>query len=359
MAAPLVGALAVAVARAITAQAAKQGVKKLAPSAARQVARKVIAQKGGPKAVSGKSLDRAINMANQSARSTKPVRNTGGGLRTTYSGPSRNKVSNVSATRIAEQSAGPKARRLGGESALRGVAPKPDVRITTKAGKYRGYGTLSKEKTTVTKPVKRETNKKGSAITVRKTTPRKPSDVRSEAAKAKRDRLREALTPRVNPARPKTKPKSGPAGGRTNEREQEIINRYYRIRFRDQGGPTPRSAQGPQSSVESRIASGSEKATRGRSNSSNFDSEAETLLNRSIRAIENPKVAAKERVRPGKPTKTTVALRTVGGTKAERTAKLKGTIRNQRKVLREREIKETAERVRKAEEAAAKARRAK
>lgn len=306
------GAIARAVAVAAAKQAAKQGVKKLTATQTRKIVREQAAKRG------------------------------------------INKVSNIQARRIAEQAAGPKARRLGGEAGLRANAPKPDVRITTKSGKYRGYGTLSKEKTTVTKPVRRETNKKGSAITVRKTAPRKASDVRAEAQKVRRDRLREVLTPRVNPARPKVTPKRGTdSSSKSSAREQEIIDRYYRIRFGDRGGPTPRSAQGKQGSIESRIASGSEKPTRGSINTTG-DKEATVLAQRSMRALNSPKAAAKERVTPGKATKTTIALRTVGGTRGAQAAKLKGTIRNQRKVLREREIKETAERMRKAEEAAKK-----
>jgi hypothetical protein len=350
MPAPIVVPIALAIARAIAAQAAKQGVKKLAQSEARIIARKVIAQKGGPKAVSGKTLDRAINIANQSSRSGRPTPNTGGGLRTTYSGPPKGKISKVAATRAAEKAAGPRARREGGNAALRATAPKPDVRITTKAGKYRGYGTLSKEKTTVTRPVKRTTNKSGSAITVRKTEPRKAAEVRAERAKAKRDKLRDALTPRVNPARPKPTPKRGSTGKTDNDaREKEIIDRYYRIRFRDKGGPNARSAQDPQRSIESRIASGAEKPTRGNV-PSKYDTEAGARIDEALK----PSTRVKAKVKPGKPTKTTIVLRTVGGKKSERTAKLKGTIRNQRKVLKEREIKEAAERIRKAEEAAKK-----
>ena len=312
-----------------------------------------VAVRAGKKALSGKALDAAINKANLSARSTKPVRSKSGGLKTT-TGQGRKKVSSVAATRMAEQSAGPKARRLGGEAALRSKGAKPGVRITTKAGKYRGYGTLSKEKTTVTKPVKLETNKKGSAITVRKTEPRKAADVRAERAKIRRDRLREALTPRINPARKKITPersKNNTSG--FNAREQELIDRYYRIRFGDKGGPTPRSAQELQSSIESRIASGAEKPTRGSVNNTG-DKEATILAQRSMRALNSPKAASQEKVKPGKPTKTTIGLRMIGSPKGVQAAKLKGTIRNQRKVLREREIKEAAERIRKAEEAAKK-----
>ena len=328
MPAPLVGVLATAIARAIAAQAAKQGVKKLAQSEARIIARKVIAQKGGPKAVSGKSLDRAINIANQSARSSKPVRNKGGGLRTTYSGPPKGKISKVAATRAAEKAAGPRARREGGNAALRSVLPKPNARITRTTN--RG--------TTVTQPVKRETNKKGSAITIRQVKPRKAAEVRAERAKAKRDKLRDALTPRVNPARPKPTPKRASTGTTRNDaREKEIIDRYYRIRFRDKGGPDPRSAEGPQRSIESRIASGAEKPTRGKL-PSEYDTQAGARIDEAVKASTRVKAT----VKPGKPTKTTIALRTVGGKKSERTAKLKGTIRNQRKVLKERQQRKDA-----------------
>ena len=152
MAAPLIligaGAIARAVAAASAKEAAKRGVKKLTAAQTRKIVRTEAAKRGVKK------------------------------------------ISPIQARRIAEQSAGTKARRLGGESGLRVTKPKPDVRITTKAGKYRGYGTLSKERTTVTKPVKRETNKKGSAITVRKTQPRKPVEVRAQHAKERRDRFR-------------------------------------------------------------------------------------------------------------------------------------------------------------------------
>lgn len=364
---PIPIAIAAIVTRALATQAAKQGVKQLTKNEARIVARKAVrqiaaksrSQSDKSRAVGGKQLDALINKANLSARSTKPVRNAKG-LRTT-TGQGGKRISNVSATRIAEQSAGPKARRLGGEAGLRAVAPKPGVRVTTKTGKYRGYGTLSKEKTIVSRPVKRETNKKGSAITIRKTQPRKPAEVRAQRAKERRDKLREVLTPRVNPARPKTKPKGRVdkssrdynVEGKDTAQGMTIRGRFYP----DRNPGVPARGQSRQGTIESRLESRSERPTIGstrRGEKGEYDSEAEALLNRSIRALENPKVAAKERVTPGKPTKTTVALRTVGGTKGAKAAKLKGTIRNQRKVLKQREIKEAAERMRKAEEAAKK-----
>ena len=232
MAAPLLVPIAVAIARAVAAQAAKQGVKQISKSQTKRITAKVIAKSGG-----------------------------------------RNKVSSVQARRIAEEAAGPKARRLGGTAALRSTKPKPDVRVTTRTS--RG--------TTVTKPIKRETNKKGSAITVKKIEPRKAADVRAERAKARRARLRDALTPRVNPARPKVAPKKGSTGSTRNDsREQELIDRYYKVRFGDRGGPTPRSAQDKQPSIESRIASGAEKPTRGKGPST-FDKEAEARINAGLR----------------------------------------------------------------------------
>jgi hypothetical protein len=421
---PLVVPIALAIARAIAAQAAKQGVKKLAQSEMRQVARKVIAQKGGPKAVSGRTLDRAINIANQSSRSGKPKPNTGGGLRTTYSGPPKGKISKVAATRAAEKAAGPRARREGGSAALRSTKPKPgatitrrtsggpvvrmgpgkkiDVKLTQRAegparpvkvkktvtkgrivrdikstdfvrpadrtrivsGEVKPF--LTKEKVTVSRPVKRTTNKNGSAITVRKIEPRKAKDVKAERDRIKRDKLRDVLTPRVNPARPKPTPKRGSTGTTRNDaREKEIIDRYYRIRFRDKGGPGARSAQDPQRSIESRIASGAEKPTRGNVGTTG-DKEATILAQRSMKEVENPslKVGADFKpkkgasgVKPGVRTNTTRLIREIKKStnpadKKAKTAELKRVIRNQRRILNERQIKEAGEIIRKAEEAA-------
>ena len=395
---PIAVAIAATVARALATQAAKQGVKQLTKNEARIVARKAVrqiaaksrSQSDKSKAVSGKQLDALINRANASARSTKPVRNAKG-LRTT-TGQGGRRISNVSATRIAEQSAGPKARSMGGEAPLRATKPKPGVRITSKTSgggqrvlegpakkinlklKQKAEGpsnligkefksppsrvrevsaekrpSISTEKITVKKPIKRSTNKNGSAITIRKTQPRKPADVRAQREKERRDTLREALTPRVNPARPKTTPKRGTSGssGRKKEPSQDVLDRYYRIRFGDRGGPTPRIAQARQESIESRIASGTEKPTRGSVNTTG-DKEATILAQRSMRALGSPKASAKEKVKPGQRTKVATAI------KKGDPAKIKGSVRNMRRVLKEREIKEAAERMRKAEEAAKK-----
>jgi hypothetical protein len=334
-----------------------------------------------------------------SVKSGKPTPNRGGGLRTTTGRP-KTKVTKgdvFEAVRSMRKSPSGSSTTTG-TGAVRGTAPKPGVRITTRTSGGRGIASRAEgpvqrttvkltkfaegplrpgekaktttrkvvaermppkstntEKITVKKPLKKTNPKeKGSAITVRQGTPRKPSDVRERMQRERRDRLRESLTPRVNPARPKTTPQRGAGGsGNSRERNQEIIDRYYRIRFRDQGGPTPRSAQGKQGSIESRVASGSEKPTRGRSNSSDYDKEAENLLNRSLRALEDPKVSAKEKIKPGKRTNVAKAV------KSRNRGKIIRANENMRKVLREREIKEAAERMRKAEEAAKKAKRAK
>lgn len=269
-------------------------------------------------------------------KSGKPTPNRGGGLRTT-TGQGKKKTSKAD---VFEAVRGMSSRPGGsptttGTGAVRGTAPKPYVRVTTKTG----------TKTTVQKPLKKTNPKeKGSAITVRKTQPRKAADVRADRAKANRDRLRNALTPRINPARPKTTPKRGSQGStNTNARSEEIIQRYYNIRFGDRSAPSARGGQSEPRSIDQRISRGVEERPRpSSSKSSNYDSEAERLANRSISALENPKVAAKERIAPGKRTNVAKAIKTGNARKiAKATA-------NQRRVLRERQIREAAERARKA-----------
>jgi hypothetical protein len=366
-----------------------------------------VAVRAGRKALSGKALDAAINKANLAARSTKPVRSKSGGLKTT-TGQGRKKVSSVAATRMAEQSAGPKARRLGGETALRSNFPKPGVRITrkTSGGEVTRTGTpkkvdlkvtkraegpsrpvavkktvtkgrivrdvkstdfvkpsgkttnisgkvtpfVTKEKTTVTRPVKRSTNRNGSAVTVRKTEPRKVAEVRAEAQKERQERIRKALTIRINPARVKSTPKrsqanSSKASGKEQEQPQGIM---VRGKFYPNPNPGLMPRSSGQADIASRLAAGSEKATYGKG-ASNYDKEAERLLQRALRALESPKASAKEKVKPGVRTRTASLIKN----KAQ-ADKIKGAIRNQRRVLKEREIKEAAERIRKAEEAAKK-----
>ena len=203
---------------------------------------------------------------------------------------------------------------------------------------------LSKEATTVTKPVSRTLNKR-SAVTITKTEPKGSKNVVSDRLKAQRDKTREALTIKVNPARPKITPKRAPNGGasRTDARNDEIVNRYYRIKNRDSAAPEPRGGQSGQTSIDQRLTKGAEKEPRS-SKPSDKDYEADDRVNEAL----NPKSRIKATVKPGKPTKTTVLLRTVGGKPGSKTAALKGAIRNQRKVLRQREITEAAKRAEKA-----------
>lgn len=232
-----------------------------------------------------------------------------------------NKVSKVAARRVAEEAAGPKARRLGGEKVLKGTAPKPDVRITTKSGKYRGYGTLSKEATTVTKPVSRTLNKR-SAVTITKTEPKGSKNVVSDRLKAQRDRTREALTIKVNPARPKIAAKRGGLELKVNK--ADVIDKDAR----------------QLKSIDARVDQGVEKATS-KSKSYARDPEQNTA-DRMVDEALNPKSRLKATVKPGKPTKTTVLLRTVGGKPGSKTAALKGAIRNQRKVIEGRKLRTAA-----------------
>jgi len=365
-----------------------------------------IAVRGGKRALSGKALDAAINKANLSARSTKPVRNAKGGLKTT-TGQRRKKVSDISATRMAEQSAGARARRSGGVIELRSIRPKPNDVVTTKTsgGKVTRTGTpekinlkvtkraegpsrpvavkktvtkgrivrdvksadfvgpsskvknisgsripfANKEKITIAKPAKRSGSRNGTAVTVSRTEPRKAADVREDATKARKARLREALTPRVNPARTKVKPKQGKQGSTTTDaRREEILQRYYNIRFRDQSAPTPRGGQAEARSIDQRIARGVEERPRS-SSKSNYDKEANERLDLQERAASGSKKAiAESKVKPGKRTKVATAVKT------GKPSEIKGAVRNMRKVLKEREIKEGAESIRKAQEAAKK-----
>jgi hypothetical protein len=165
---PLVVPIAVAIARAVALQAAKQGVKQISKSQTKRITAKVIAKSGG-----------------------------------------RNKVSSVQARRIAEEAAGLKARRLGGNAALRVTKPKPDVRITTRTS--RG--------TTVTRPIKRETNKKGSAITIT----RKPPMSKKQILQAQIEKNAAAKRARSIEGGVGKRPK--PPGGRKMTEEERIKNK--------------------------------------------------------------------------------------------------------------------------------------
>lgn len=233
---------------------------------------------------------------------------------------------------------------------------KPPVVSRTVTGERMPFKSTNTEKVTVSKPRKYTTNKNGSAVTVRKTTPRKASEVRKERLDAKDRRVRGLLTPRVNPARPKTRPK--PANDRST-RDYNVEGKdtpqgiTVRGKFYPDGNPgLPARGSNRQGTIDSRVSDRAEKPTYGpsrRGEQGAPDSEADKLANSALRNLESPKAAAKDnKVKPGKPTKTTLALRRIGdkpSTKAARDAELKRIIRNQRKVLKERELKEAGERV--------------
>jgi hypothetical protein len=89
---------------------------------------------GGKKVLSGKALDAAINRANLSARSTKPVRNAKGGLKTT-TGQGRKKVSFVAARKLAEKAKFAPAGIQRGGKAKGGMRP-----LTVETGGSKGQG---------------------------------------------------------------------------------------------------------------------------------------------------------------------------------------------------------------------------
>lgn len=356
MAVPIAVLIAATVARALAKEAAKQGVKQLTKEQARVVARNSVSgiakkrslELSKSKALSGKNLDAAIIRANNSARSTKPVRNAQGLKTTTGQGKTKVTKGDVyDALKGISKSPSGGSGNISGVGTVRRVQAKPYVRVTTQTG--RG-------KTTVQKPLKKTNPKeKGSALTVRKTTPRKASDVRAERDKANRDRLRGLLSPRVNPARPKTKPKSGvDKSSRDYNVEGKDTPQGVTIRgkFYPDGNPgLPARGNSRQGTIDSRVSDRAEKPTYGvsrRGEQGAPDSEADKLANSALRNLESPKAAAKNnKVKPGKPTKTTLALRRIGdkpSTKAARDAELKRIIRNQRKVLKQRALKEAGER---------------
>lgn len=268
------------------------------------------------------------------SKSGKPTPNRGGGLRTT-TGRGKSRITKGD---VYEAVRGMSSRPGGsptttGTGAIRTTAPKPYVRVTTRTAKG--------EK--VQKPLKKTNPKeKGGAITVRKTTPRKAEDVRNEMSKAKRDRVRRALTVAPKPIGPNRQVKldgvaKGKTTDRTDARSEEILNRYYRIRFGDSGGPVARGGKPEPRSINQRIAEGVEESPRS-SGKSNFDKEAEGRITESLAEARSGKPTLK----PGQSTKVTRAIRK--GTNPE----IKRAVRNMRKVLNQREITAAAERSEKA-----------
>jgi hypothetical protein len=156
-------------------------LKKLAAATPGIIGASVLEGIGGPKAKAGGKV--ASFVARTGA---KVIAERKGAAILAEKAARTGKISKIAARREAEKAAGRKAGRVGGNKALRGTAPKPDVRITTKTG--------TPAKDTVTRPVSRTLNKR-SAVTVTKTKPKKVEDIISDRARAKRDRLRTVLTP--------------------------------------------------------------------------------------------------------------------------------------------------------------------
>jgi hypothetical protein len=391
MPAPLVGAAALAAARLLAAQLAKQGAKK----GAVRLSQRAISQAVNKSAQGGRVISRAtdstrnvrrpkgrltpaekdkltklvseklaarnktqlsrdmtkvkINPASLGSRikSGKPTPNRGGGLRTT-TGQGKKATSRADvyeAVRTMSQRPGG-ASTTTGTGAVRGTAPKPGVRVTN----ITGSGTK------VTGGIKRTTNKNGSAITIKNKPPMSKEQIekaqieKNTAAKIARSiqggvgkRPTRPGGPKMDEAtRIKNRGLAVVSKGRSatkvsGKEEPQGITVRGKL-YRDANPGTPARGQSGQGTLEERISSGLERATYGRQGKSNYDAEAENLVNRSIRAIENPKAAAKERVKPGKRTNVAKAAR---NPKARNVGK---AIAKQRKVLSDREIKQAAER---------------
>lgn len=319
--------------KAKAAGAAVKGAAKLArpltqaeAKAVRTIGKKLASRNKTQPARAGDKVKINPAALGSKSKSGKPTPNRGGGLRTT-TGRGKSKVTKGDVYEAVRSMSG----RLGGSptttgtGAIRTTAPKPYVRVTTRTAKG--------EK--VQKPLKKTNPKeKGSAITIRNTTPRKAAEVRAERDKARRDRLRNALTPRVNPARPKSKPKQGNEGwSRTDARRDEIVQRYYNIRFGDRSAPSARGGQTEPRSIDERIGKGVEERPNS-SRPSNYDKDAEKRITESFAEARSGKPTMK----PGQRTKVTQAIRK--GTNPE----IKRAIRNMRKVLTERALKEAGSR---------------
>jgi hypothetical protein len=119
------------------------------------------------------------------------------------------------------------------------------------------------------------------------------------------------LTIKVNPARPKITPKQG------------------------------KRVAGSEDTIDTRIEKGAETA---RSTSKSYGRDPEqTKADIRVNEALNESSRLKTQVAPGKPTRTTTLIKSKA-----KPSEIKGAIRNQRKVLRQREITEAAKRAEKA-----------
>ena len=406
--------IARALAKEATKQGVKQLTQNQARIVARKsvvnIAKKRSLELSKSKVLSGKNLDAAIIRANRSSRSTKPIRNAQGLKTTTGQGKTKvTKADVYEALKDISKSPSSGSGNISSVGTVRRVQAKPYVRVTTrtsggserpligpknkvdvkltkrtegpsrrvtekktvqkgrivrdvKIAKFEKSPSLTKkvsgekmnsqpqEKVTVQKPLRKTNPKeKGSAVTIRKTQPRKAKDVRAEQQKARRDRLREVLTPRVNPARPKVTPKRGVDRSSRDynvEDKDTVQGITVRGKFYPNGNTgLPARGQSRQGTIESRLESRSERPTIGstrRGEKGEFDKEAESRLNEAL----NPKTRVNAKVKPGKPTRTTSLIKSKA-----KPSEIKGAIRNQRKVLRQREIQKAAEAMAKAKKA--------
>ena len=258
--------------------------------------------------------------------------------------PVKRKISTYQARKEAWEAAGPRARRTGGNKALLSSFPKSDVRVTTKTG--------NPKKDTVTKPVRRSTNKKGSAITITKTTPRKSAEVLNERAKKNRDRLRNALTIKVNPARPKSAPQSAPRNSSpasVTEGKPQPQGITVRGKFYPDGNTGVMPRGGSQPTIDARLGSRSEKAPSLTADYDTSDKDANKLRTESLKNLKetnlekgsdfNPKPKA-SRVKPGVRTRVTTLI-----VKGAKPSEIKGAVRNQRRVLKQRALEEAGKKV--------------
>lgn len=371
---PIVGAAALAAARILAGQIVKQTGKKLTQNQIKAIAIKVAStQKGKVSTYSARKVaEKAAGPkagrlgGNKALRATAPkpgvkltTKTSGGGsmkvgparpikvkLTQRAEGPSRpvDVKTTVTKGRIVRdiksknfEKPPSRSREVTGETAP--TFSKPKVKVDT-----------NRPKPNLKKP---KTN-----ITVEKTQPRRRSDVLAERERLRRERLRKALTPRPKPVGPNRpvkprvdKDKSPNVPDRPEPQGITVRGKFYPETVNGLpargGGVEPRT-------ISSRIAERVEKPPRS-SDASTGDKEATILAQRSLRAISSAKGAAKEKIKPGVRTNTTRLIREINKAKTPaekkiKTDELKRAIRNQRKVLREREIKQAAERRRLAEE---------
>ena len=191
--------------------------------------------------------------------------------------------------------------------------------------------------------------------------PRKRSEVLEERNRLRRERYNKAVTPRPKPLGPNKKvtprvdkDKSPNVPDRPEPQGITVRGKFYPEGV--QGLPARGGGVEPKT-INSRIAEKYEKAPRSTSDSTG-DKEGSKLAQRSIKEAGKPslKVGADfkpgkstSRVKPGVRTNTTRLIREIKKStnpaeKKAKTAELKRAIRNQRKVLKQREFQKDVDR---------------